>query len=128
MVEEFFDQASKNLASELPKTSIARLMINLEDVRIAQGYVTAKVEHRYSDMVNINIQPGRPSIALHESLVNLKGSTPSVVYLLTTSKDKKTIIRKLPFSGFSDWILIFEDTLFLEAVNDGCDEIEMFIV
>ena len=79
-------------------------------------------------MVNINIQPGRPSISLHETLVNLEGSIPGVVYLLTTSKDKKTIIRKLPFNGFSDWILIFEDTLFLETVNDGCDEIKMFIV
>ncbi|MGH9923031.1 MAG: hypothetical protein ACRD38_09790 [Nitrososphaerales archaeon] len=128
MVKEFFDQISKNLASELPKTSIAKLMINLEDVRIAQGYVTAKVENRYSDMVNINIQPGKPGIALHETLVNLKGMTPSVVYILTASKDKKTIIRKLPFNGFSDWLLIFEDTLFLEAVNDGCDEIELFIV
>ncbi|MFY3741567.1 MAG: hypothetical protein HMLIMOIP_002024 [Candidatus Nitrosomirales archaeon] len=79
-------------------------------------------------MVNINIQPGRPGIALHETLVNLKGRIPSVVYLLTTSIDKKTIIRKLPFNGCSDWILIFEDALFLEAINDGYDEIEMFIV
>lgn len=129
MMEEFFDQTSKNLASELPRTtSIAKLMINLEDVRIAQGYVTAKVENRHGDMVNINIQPGRPGIALHKTLVNLKGKTPSVVYILTTSKDMKTIIRKLPFTGFSDWLLIFEDTLFMEAVNDGCDEIELFIV
>ena len=129
MMEEFFDQTSKNLVFELPKTtSIAKLMINLEDVRIGQGYVTAKVENRYGDMVNINIQPGRPGIALHETLVNLKGKTPSVVYLLTTSKDKKTIIRKLPFNGFSDWLLIFEDTLFVEAANDGCDEIELFII
>ena len=59
-MEDFFDQPSKNLASELPKSCIAKLMINLEDVRIAQGYVTAKVENRHGDMVNINIQPGRP--------------------------------------------------------------------
>jgi hypothetical protein len=128
MVKEFFDQISKNLTSELPKTTIAKLMLNLVDVRIAQGYVTAKVENRFSDMVNINIQPGKPSIALHETLVNLKGRTPSLVYVLTNSKDKKTIIRKLPFNGFSDWLLIFEDTLFLEAANDGCDETELFIV
>jgi hypothetical protein len=129
MMEEFFDQASKSLAPELPKqSSIAKLMINLEDVKIGQGYVTAKVENRYGDMVNINIQPGRAGIALHETLVNLKGKTPSTVYILTTSKDKKTIIRKLPFNGFSDWLLIFEDTLFMEAVKGGCDEMEVFIV
>ena len=128
-MEEFFDQASKSLAPELPRqNSIAKLMLNLEDVRIGQGYVTAKVENRYGDMVNINIQPGKPGIALHETLVNLKGKTPSMAYLLTTSKDKKTIIRKLPFNGFSDWLLIFEDTLFMEAVKDGCDEMEVFIV
>lgn len=51
-----------------------------------------------------------------------------MVYLLTTSKDKKKIIRKLPFNGFSDWLLIFEDTLFMEAVKDGCDEMEVFVV
>jgi len=128
-MEEFFDQTSKSLAPELPiRSSITKLMINLEDVRIGQGYVTAKVENRYGDKVNINIQPGRPGIALHETLVNLKGKTPSVVYLITTSKDKKTIIRKLPFNGFSDWLLIFEDTLFMEAVKDGCDEMELFVV
>jgi len=128
-MEEFFDQISKSLAPELPRqNSIAKLMINLEDVRIAQGYVTAKVENRYGDMVNINIQPGKAGIALHETLVNLKGKTPSMIYILTTSKDKKTIIRKLPFNGFSDWLLIFEDTLFMEAVKDGCDEMEVFIV
>ena len=103
-------------------------MINLQDVKIAQGYVTAKIENKHGDMVNINIQPGRPGIALHETLVNLKGRTPNVVYLLTTSKDGKTIIHKLPFNGFSDWLLIFEDTLFMEAVNEACDEIEIFIV
>lgn len=129
MMKEFFDQASKSLAPELPKkSSISKVMINLEDVRIGQGYVTAKVENRYGDMVNINIQPGKPGISLHETLVNFKGKRPNTVYLLTTSKDKKTIIRKLPFTGFSDWLLIFEDTLFIEAVKDGCDEIEMFIV
>jgi len=128
-MEEFFDQTSKSLAPELPRqNSIAKLMINLDDVRIGQGYVTAKVENRYGDMVNINIQPGKPGIALHETLVNLKGKTPSMVYLLTASKDKKTIIRKLPFTGFSDWLLIFEDTIFMEAVKDGCDEMEVFIV
>jgi len=128
-MKEFFDQASKSLAPELPKqSSISKLMINLEDVKIGQGYVTAKVENRYGDMVNINIQPGKPGISLHETLVNLKGKTPNMVYLLTTSKDKKTIIRKLPFTGFSDWLLIFEDTLFMEAVKDGCDEIEIFII
>lgn len=129
MMTEFFDDASKNLAAELPRTaSIAKLMINLQDVKIAQGYVTAKIENKHGDMVNINIQPGRPGIALHETLVNLKGRTPNVVYLLTTSKDGKTIIHKLPFNGFSDWLLIFEDTLFMEAVNEACDEIEIFIV
>jgi hypothetical protein len=128
MVEEFFDHISKKLTTELPKTTIAKLMLNLVDVRIAQGYVTAKVENRFGDMVNINIQPGKSGIALHETLLNLKGRIPSLVYLLTTSKDKKTIIRKLPFNGFSDWLLIFEDTLFLEAANDGCDEIELFII
>lgn len=47
MIEEFFDHASKSLAPELPRqSSIAKLMINLEDVRIGQGYVTAKVENR----------------------------------------------------------------------------------
>jgi hypothetical protein len=129
MMGEFFDQTSKSLVPELPRqNSIAKLMMNLEDVRLGQGYVTAKIENRYGDMVNINIQPGKPGIALQETLVNLKGKTPTMVYVLTTSKDKRTIIRKLTFNGFSDWLLIFEDTLFMEAAKEGCDEIELFIV
>ncbi len=61
MIEEFFDQTSKSLAPELPRqNSIAKLMINLEDVKLGQSYVTAKVENRYGDVVNINIQPGKP--------------------------------------------------------------------
>ncbi len=129
MIEEFFDQTSKSLAPELPRqNSIAKLMINLEDVKLGQSYVTAKVENRYGDIVNINIQPGKPGVALQETLVNLKGKTPNMVYLLTTSKDKKKIIRKLPFDGFADGLLIFEDTLFLEAAEDGCDEIEVVVI
>ena len=63
MMEEFYDQVSENLALELPRQgSIAKLMINLEDVKIGQGYVTAKIENRHGDMVNINIQPGKPGI------------------------------------------------------------------
>lgn len=126
---EFYDQTSKSLAPEIPKKdAIAKLMITLENLSIGQGYVTAKIENRYGDTININIQPGRPAISLNESLVNFKGRVPSTVYLLTTSKEKKTIIRKLPFEGFSDWVLIFEDVLFMEAVKDGCEEIEMFII
>lgn len=126
---EFYDQTSKSLASEIPKEgAIAKLMTTLEKLSIGQGYVTAKIENRYGDTVTINIQPGRPAISLNESLVNFKGRTPSTVYLLTASKEKKTIIRKLPFAGFSDWVLIFEDVLFMEAVKDGCEEIEMFII
>lgn len=100
---EFYDQTSKSLAPEIPKKdAIAKLMITLENLSIGQGYVTAKIENRYGDTININIQPGRPAISLNESLVNFKGRVPSTVYLLTASKEKKAIIRKLPFEGFSD--------------------------
>lgn len=125
---EFFDQVSESLAKELPTDSIARVFLNLEDIRIAQGYVTAKVENRYGDMVSINIQPGKPGIMLHETLFNLKGMTPGSVYVVTTSKNGKEIVRKLSFDGFSDWLLIFDDTLFLEAAQDGCSEMEVLVV
>jgi hypothetical protein len=129
MMLDFYDDISKRLALEVPeRNAVAKLMLTLENLRIGQGYVTAKVENRYGDMVNINIQPGAPGISFNESLVNLKRKEASMVYLITSTKNKKTIVRKLPFTGFTDWVLIFEETLFMEAVKDGCDEMEMFLV
>jgi hypothetical protein len=126
-MEGYFDEVSANLEQEVSRNSVAKLLINMQDVKIAQGYVTAKVENRYGDMVNINIQPGRPGILLHETIVNFKGKAASMVYILTTAKDGNRIVRKMPFNGFSDWVLIFDDILFMETVKGGCEEMEVFV-
>jgi hypothetical protein len=37
----------------------------------------------------------------------------------------KVLIRRLPILGIKDWLLIYEDTLFLLAVKDAYDEMEI---
>ena len=37
----------------------------------------------------------------------------------------KVLVRRLPILGVKDWLLIYEDTLFLLAVKDAYDEMEI---
>jgi hypothetical protein len=56
----FFDKLSEILYDELPETTSAysKVMINIDQFNIGQIYVTAKVENRYGDIININIEGG----------------------------------------------------------------------
>jgi hypothetical protein len=47
------------------------------------------------------------------------------VYVRTTLRDGKALVRKLPVIGTSDWLLIFEEDLCFLAVKDQYDEIEI---
>ena len=127
----FFDKLSEILYDELPETTSAysKVMINIEQFNIGQSYVTAKIENRYGDIININIQGGRPGIELQEDLFNIKGKNPRFAYLITKIKeDNKILVRKLPIIGQKDWLLIYEDTFFLMAVKDAYDEIEILAI
>lgn len=64
----FFDSVSEKLFNEIPESSLARskVFLNIERFEIGQSYVTAKVQNRYGDKVNINIQGGRPGIELQK--------------------------------------------------------------
>jgi hypothetical protein len=64
----FFDSVSEKLFNEIPESSLARskVFLNIERFEIGQSYVTAKVQNRYGDKVNINIQGGRPGIDLQK--------------------------------------------------------------
>ncbi|GIU72512.1 MAG: hypothetical protein KatS3mg003_1991 [Candidatus Nitrosocaldaceae archaeon] len=123
---EFFDWDSENLSNNIPKYG-SRCMLDVTDIRIAQGYVTSKIINKYGRYVNINIQPGRPGIVLQDTLFN-----PHVkykdAYLITTTSDNKKLIRKLPVEGFSDWLLIYDEILFVEIIKGGCEEIEVVAV
>ncbi|MGB6673058.1 MAG: hypothetical protein WBE34_11535 [Candidatus Nitrosopolaris sp.] len=50
------------MSNEIPESSLARskVFLNIERFEIGQSYVTARVQNRYGDKVNINIQGGRP--------------------------------------------------------------------
>jgi hypothetical protein len=39
----------------------------------------------------------------------------------------KLLVRKLPVLGFKDWLLIYEDDLFLLAVKDAYDEVGIIV-
>ena len=48
---------------------------------------------------------------------------------MTTINDTgKILVRKLPVIGVKDWLLIYEEDLFLLAVKDAYDEVDIRIV
>ncbi len=127
----FFDKLSEILYNEIPKTTSAysKVMINIDQFNIGQSYVTAKVQNRYGNIININIEGGRNGIELQDELFNIKGKSLSVAYLITKIKDENNIlVRKLPIIGQKDWLLIYDDTFFLMAVKDAYDEIEILAI
>ena len=127
----FYDDLSEKLYREMPDTFIAtnKVMLNIEQFEAGQSYVTAKVENRLGDKVKINIQGGMQGIELQETLFNLKGRMPQFAYVMTTIKDTgEVVVRKLPVIGVKDWLLIYEDDLFLLAVKDTYDELDIRVI
>ena len=128
----FFDGISEKLFPDIPDSAsaIAKVFLNIEQFEIGQSYVTAKIVNKFGDKVGLNIQGGKPGIELQESLFRLQGKElPRHVFVLTRVKDSANLlVRKLPVLGIKDWLLIYEDTLFLLAVKDRFDEIEFRVV
>jgi hypothetical protein len=128
----FFDSISEKLFPDIPNSAsaIAKVFLNIEQFEIGQSYVTAKIVNKFGDKVGLNIQGGKPGIELQESLFRLQGKElPRHVFVLTRVKDSANLlVRKLPVLGIKDWLLIYEDTLFLLAVKDRFDEIEFRVV
>ena len=127
----FFDKLSEILYNEIPEitSTYSKVMINIDQFNIGQSYVTAKVQNRYGNIININIEGGRNGIELQDELLNIKGKSLSVAYLITNIKDENNIlVRKLPIIGRKDWLLIYDDTFFLMAVKDAYDEIEILAI
>ncbi|HEY9386528.1 MAG TPA: hypothetical protein VIP70_05780 [Nitrososphaeraceae archaeon] len=152
----FFDTVSEKLYKELSEKThhysnniSSRVMLEFGNFNIAESYVTSKLENRYGDIVNINIEGGRNGIELQGTLFDLKGKKLDVAYLITEVKvgqadrassssssrryeyndnvtaPTKVLVRRLPILGIKDWLLIYEDTLFLLAVKDAYNEMEI---
>ena len=131
MKKIFYDKLSEKLYREIPDTLVAtdKVMLSIERFDVGQSYVVARVENRHGDIVSINIQGGAQGIELQETLFNLKGRRPRFAYLTTTiTETEKVLVRKLPVIGIKDWLLIYEDDLFLLGVKDAYDEIDIRIV
>lgn len=131
----FFDSVSEKLFNEIPESSLARskVFLNIERFEIGQSYVTAKVQNRYGDKVNINIQGGRPGIDLQKSLFKVKdhetGDRLNYAYLLTKLiQTRKILVRKLPVIGIKDWLLNYDDTSLELAIKDADDELEIVVI
>ena len=125
----FFDEESELLQNEIPPSNLCRIKISFNlDFDIGQSYVTSKIEDRDGNIRKLNIQPGTRGIKLQSDLIRVKNNDeelPSHNYVRTSLKEGKTLVRKLPIIGTSDWLLIFEDDLFVLAVKDQYDEIEI---
>ena len=125
----YFDEESEYLQKEIPqsKSCVVKLSFSL-DFDIGQGYVTSKIEDRDGNIRKLNIQPGIRGIKLQSDLIRGKNKDvelPSHVYVQTKLKDGKSLVRKLPVIGTSDWLLIFEEDLCMLAIKDQYDEIEI---
>jgi hypothetical protein len=131
LMKAFHDELSEALYREIPDTSSAsnKVMLHIDQFDVGQSYVTAKVENRYGDIVKINIEGGRLGIELQETLFKLGGKQPRLAYLMTTINNTgKILVRKLPVIGVKDWLLIYEDDLFMLAVKDAYDEMDIRVV
>ncbi len=126
----FFDAESETLYHELSHgNSLSRIKITLSlDFDIGQSYVTSKIEDRDGYIRNLNIQGGKRGIRIQKDLIRLKNydtDLPPFIYAKTFLKDSRLMIRKLPIDGISDWLLIFDDDLFVLAVKGMYDEMEI---
>ena len=124
----YYDTYSQSLSFEIPqsKNSFLKTMLNLEKLEIGQSYVTCKIQNKENNTVMVNIQGGSPGIDISNSLFNLT-DIPKTAYL-RTMVDNKILIRKLPVLGIKDWLLIYENTLFMLAVKDKYNELEILCV
>jgi hypothetical protein len=130
-MKAFHDKLSETLYREIPETSSAsnKVMLHIDQFDVGQSYVTAKVENRYGNIVKINIEGGRLGIELQETLFKTKERKPRFAYIMTTINDTgKILVLKLPVIGIKDWLLIYEDDLFLLAVKDAYDEVDIRVV
>jgi hypothetical protein len=131
MKKIFFDKLSEMLYNELPETSSAanKVMLHIDRFDVGQSYVTAKIENRHGDIVKLNIQGGQQGIELQETLFKLQSRRPKFAYLtVMLNESGKILVRKLPVIGIKDWLLIYEDDLFLLAVKDAYDELDIRMV
>jgi hypothetical protein len=128
MTNFFYDEISKSLSSEIPqsKNSYLKAMLNLEKFEIGQSYVTSKIKNKKNDTFVVNIQGGSPGIDISDSLFYLT-EIPKIAYVRTTI-DNMILIRKLPVLGVKEWLLIYENTLFLLAVKEKYNELEILCV
>ncbi|HEY8523071.1 MAG TPA: hypothetical protein VIL14_04855 [Nitrososphaeraceae archaeon] len=124
----FYDEISKSLSSEIPqsKNSYLKAMLDLEKFEIGQSYVTSKIKNKKNDTLVVNIQGGSPGIDISDSLFNFT-EIPKIAYVRTMI-DNTILVRKLPVLGVKEWLLIYEDTLFLLAVKEKYDELEILCV
>ncbi len=127
----FYDKLSEEAYKEIPRVPASnRVLLHIDQFSVGQSYVTAKVQNRHGDTVSINIEGGRLGIDLQETLFRLDPEKlPKHAYLVTTVKETgKILARKVPVLGVKDWLLIYQDDLFLLAVKDAYDEIEIMVV
>jgi hypothetical protein len=136
----FFDDESKILYQEIPNSNLSKIKLSFSlDFDIGQSYVTSKIVDRDGVIRKLNIQAGQRGIKLQQDLCRIKKNQddddygygafdklPSYIYIKTfLSNNSKILILKLTVIGTSDWLLIFDEDLFMLAVKGLYDEIEI---
>ena len=127
-MNSYYDAYSQSMSHEIPssKNSLLKAIINLEKFEIGQSYVTCKLKNKEKDSVVVNIQGGTPGIDLSYLLFKV-ADLPKFAYLRTMI-DNKILIRKLPVLGLKEWLLIYENTLFMLVVKEKYDKLQIYCI
>ena len=83
-------------------------LFDLKGKKLSHAYVVTHVKQSLDDSSNLN-----------------RMQASSVAWRQQHNIITKILIRRLPILGIKDWLLIYEDTLFLLAVKDAYDEMEI---
>ena len=87
-------------------------IIELYDLKIGETFLTAKFASPEGNELTLNIQAGSPGISLPEEFSNL-----GIPEYVKVGIEGSEVTDALKFEGFSEWLEIYSDVLFVESVK-----------
>jgi hypothetical protein len=89
-------------------------LFDLKGKNLGHAYLMANVEQDLDDTTTTTT-----------ATANKRGHSGSIAWRQQHNTITKVLVRRLPILGVKDWLIIYEDTLFLLAVKDAYDEMEI---
>ncbi|MDQ3840606.1 MAG: hypothetical protein M3297_15210 [Thermoproteota archaeon] len=92
-------------------------LFDLNGKKLSHAYLITEVKQELSSSGNDDVSNSRTGRG--------GGGGSSTAWRQQHNTIPKILVRRLPIIGIKDWLLIYEDTLFLLAVKDAYDEMEI---